>query len=86
MNHKLLIVFLSLFLLIAALNTTKKVEKMSKKKIRKIQAASRAEQKKVMARMPRVGKTTLTETAFEFERRDPWYIKKPMGGPSGYSI
>ena len=86
MNHRLLVVFLSLFLLIAALNTTKKVEKMSRKKIKKIQAASRAEQKKVMARMPRVGKSIKGQTGFKFERRDPWSIKNPMGGPAGYSF
>jgi hypothetical protein len=85
-NVRPFMVLLIAILLFAAFNTTKKIEKMSMKEIQTVQEASKAEQQKVMSRMPPVQAQTLTQTGFNFERRDPWYIKNPMGGPAGYNI
>tara|TARA_R110002074_G_scaffold122218_4_gene256873 strand:- start:1381 stop:1671 length:291 start_codon:yes stop_codon:yes gene_type:complete len=85
-NVRPFMVLLIAILLFAAFNTTRKIEKMSMKDIQTVQEASMAEQQKVMSRMPQVQEKTLTQTGFKFERRAPWYIKNPMGGPGGMNI
>lgn len=82
-NIRPLIVFLIIFLLLAALNTYKKVEKMSYTNINETNTASSVMEATIMSRMPRA---TGNPQGFTFPARNPRRVDPGSGGgPVGYN-
>ena len=81
-NIRPLIVFLIIFLLLAAFNTCKKVENMSSANIEETNNAESVMDATIMSRIPQpVG----DPQGFKFPERNPRRVD-PMRGPSGYTI
>ena len=81
-NIRPLIVFLIIFLLLAAFNTCKKVENMSYTNIEETNNAESVMDATIMSRIPQpVG----DPQGFKFPERNPRRVD-PMRGPPGFTI